>query len=101
MFLYLSNEPIKNELMKKLILLLVLILGLSTGCKRFFSGSSKPPIFIIEEITQNSGESRLNVARYKVVKYTFMENGDVLYRTHEWFALEEGFQIGDTLRLTK
>lgn len=87
--------------MKKLIVILIIVLGLCTGCGKFMSDSDKPPIFVIQKVTQDRFEKELNVAKYKIRIFTFGSQGSPIMSEDKWFTLEEGFQVGDTLKLTK
>jgi hypothetical protein len=82
--------------MKKLILLLVMVMGISIGCERSLSVSSKPTFFVIQTIRQDNWDKKTNVAQYKLECYT----STGMQKTH-WFTLQEGFQVGDTLKFTK
>jgi hypothetical protein len=65
------------------------------------STSYKPTFFVIDKISQDHWNKRTNVAQYKVQVWTTTNKGTMSYWKHEWFTLQEGFQVGDTLKLTK
>jgi hypothetical protein len=87
--------------MKKLILLFVIVAGLSTGCGQGHSTSNKPTFFVVNKKTQNTQEKESNVAKYRLE--VWVTTGKEIKYTIKWrwFTLQEGFQVGDTLKLTK
>lgn len=86
---------------KKLILILLMTVGITTGCEKSLSRSSKPTFFVIQTITQDYWDKKTNVCRYEIQVWTTYSDGSLAISKNDWFTLQEGFQIGDTLRLTK
>jgi hypothetical protein len=87
--------------MKKLILMFVMVVGLSTGCERSLSVSSKPTFFIIEKITQDKWDKQANVTQYKLQIWATTSGGLLSHLEDHWYTLQEGFQVGDTLKFIK
>jgi len=84
--------------MKKLLLLFVIIIGISTGCKKDFALSEKPSFFVVDRITQDSYQK--NVARYRL-QHNIIRRNSELWTDVIWVTLSDTVQIGDTLVLTK
>lgn len=73
-----------------------MIVGITTGCQKYYSASSKPTFLAVEKISQDKWDKERNVVQYKL--QTWISTG--ISETH-WYTLQEGFQIGDTLILVK
>lgn len=87
--------------MKKLILLLVMTMGISMGCDRVLSTSQKPTVFTIIKTSQTCQDKQAGVTQYKLQKWTFLSDGSRVLSSSNWYTLQEGFQVGDTLRFMK
>jgi hypothetical protein len=87
--------------MKKVILILVIITGISTGCERSLSTSTNPTFFVVQTIHQDSWDKQFNVAEYILQMWTTDNKGTLSLAKTRWYTLQEGFQVGDTLVFTQ
>ena len=74
---------------------------ISMGCDKMISVSFKPTIFIIEEVTQDAQDKKAHVAEYLIREFETQSDGSHNIIKVEWYALQEGFEVGDTIKFTK
>lgn len=78
-----------------------MVMGISIGCERNLSTSNDPTFFVVEKIRQDSWDKQASVVQYKVQIWITTSGGLLALTTSHWFTLQEGFQVGDTLKFIK
>lgn len=79
----------------------VMVMGLSIGCERSLSVSSKPVFFVVQKMRQDYWDKQTNVARYKLSEWTTTASGTPFRWDSHWYTLQDDIQVGDTLIFIK